>query len=530
MKNLKLTSLSICLFCSLVLIGLSCKPSAENKEITYTADAVTNPLPPNIVFILIDDIGVISTPPYSANLDGSQVVSASLDTGYVKNGASYHPYTTPNINKLASESLVFTKMYSTPLCAPSRGQIMTGLYPFQTGVVFPAYSGNVPASPENPGSGPLNPDFTTYPKHLKESADYFTGFGGKWNLRWGISDFEADHDEGPYPYSAMVDSQRVHLNRCGFTETFNPNALIGHTIDYYPPQLHNKPPGYLPFAINTWAQEFLEAAKTNIQMNDQPFYLHYCPGLIHDEGNAVHNIPGYSDNGSSDIHFGNKIHVVDSLIGLVIDKVQNDPFLSKNTIIIVAGDNGTEEAYTTKYRGNDTPGGKYSPKSYGSNVPFIVNWPGTLSAGTYSQLADFADIHATITDIAGIGSTSSNTSGVSFLANMKLPASSRTEIRNYIYSQASNLHSNPTVPSGVNLGNPVAFIANQNYSLIPTHAGGALFSIDPITLQDVYLCQNGCPNATVEYQNAYCELYQELIELGPDTRFVPYNSSYKCNS
>ena len=537
MKNPKSFPSALALFILPIFLLNSCKSDQSGPG--FEAEINNSASKPNIVFFLIDDIGVISTPAYSDNLEGSAVVSANQDTGYVQNGDSYYPYATRNINKLASESLVFSKMYATPLCAPSRGQLMTGLYPFQTGIVYPAFpprdeNGDIvwdfgPASPEKPGDGYLNPDYTTYPKMLRDEGNYYTGFGGKWNLRWGVPNSTADHE--PF-YDSLVIKQAEHLDACGFTNIYNPDAytaLIGNTVDYYPPQLSKDTANnedYYPFSLNAWALDFLDDAKTKLENDDTPYYLHYCAGLIHDDDELA--IPGYpSPPSSTEVHFANKIQVVDSLIGVVIDKIQNDPVLSQNTIMIVAGDNGTEPNYTTKYRGNPTVGGKFSTKTYGSNVPFIVNWPGTLDPGTYTQLADFADVHSTMTDLAGISDSSVNTSGFSFMQNMKLPPSSRSELRSYIYSQANNLNSNPTVPDSVDLGDPDAFIANQNYSLIPTITGGALFSIDPQNLQNNYLCENGCKGT--DYEDEYCQLYTELIELGPPTKFVPYDNSYTCN-
>ena len=533
MKNLKSIFPLLLFFAFIFFIFYSCRP----KKVKMDSSA------PNFVFFLIDDIGIISTPAYSANIEGAPIVSASKDTGYVQNGGQndLYAYTTPNINKLASESLVFSKMYATPLCAPSRGQLMTGLYPFQTGIVYPAFpprkDGEIvwdfgPATPEDPGSGYLDPSFTTYPKMLRDQGQYYTGFGGKWNLRWGVPNSTADIQTF---YDSLVIEQAEHLDDCGFTNIYNPNAytaLIGNTVDYYPPQLEadsSNNENYFPYSLNAWAHDFLEDAKSKLQSEGKPFYLHYCAGLIHDDDFVA--IPGYpSPPPSDEVHFANKIHIVDSLIGTVITKIENDPVLSKNTILIVAGDNGTEYTYNTMYRNQLTEGGKFSTITHGSNVPFIINWPGTLSPGTYTPLADFADIHATITDIAGVSDPSVTTSGTSFLENMKLPSSERKETRSYIYSQANGLEKDgepytPETPANVDLGNPKAFIANQNFSLIPTEQGGALYSIDNTTLQNDYLCYNGCQGT--EYEVEYCKLYTELLALKP--LFVPYDSTYTCS-
>lgn len=87
------------------------------------------------------------------------------DTLAVNGNARFHM---PTLNRLASESVVFHNTYAAqPICTPSRGTIMTGLYPHQHGSV----SNNVP----------LRPNCLTQPELLNDPA-YATAYMGKWHL------------------------------------------------------------------------------------------------------------------------------------------------------------------------------------------------------------------------------------------------------------------------------------------------------------------------------------------------------------
>ena len=129
---------------------------------------------PNILFILMDDMGWMDCTPYGSRF-----------------------YETPNLERLARRSLLFTDAYAAnPLCSPTRASILTGKYPARLGITTPV--GHLP---------PLPPDAPLYPKeappwrkvlypesrrHLPleehtiaealREAGYRTGFVVKWHL------------------------------------------------------------------------------------------------------------------------------------------------------------------------------------------------------------------------------------------------------------------------------------------------------------------------------------------------------------
>jgi arylsulfatase/uncharacterized sulfatase len=150
-------------FIFLLFIGLT--------NFVYSQKNPTNQSKPNIVLILIDDSGL-------------------MDLGAFGGEAR-----TPNIDKLASNGLMFTNMHASPVCAPSRAMLLTGTDSHLCGVA------NLPEFLDEeyqtkPGyEGVLNGRVQTIATRLKE-ANYNTYMTGKWHL---------GHDEKTLPSSRGFD-------------------------------------------------------------------------------------------------------------------------------------------------------------------------------------------------------------------------------------------------------------------------------------------------------------------------------------
>lgn len=124
-----------------VLLGLS-----------VTSWAATLPAKPNIVVILVDDMGFSDISCY-----GSEIP-------------------TPNIDRLGAEGLRFAEFYNTGRCCPTRASLLTGLYPHQVGV------GHMTTDQGMPGyTGRLNDRCVTLAEVL-HGAGYFTAITGKWHV------------------------------------------------------------------------------------------------------------------------------------------------------------------------------------------------------------------------------------------------------------------------------------------------------------------------------------------------------------
>ncbi len=120
--------------------------------LSHAADAAEVPAKPNIVVILVDDMGFSDIGCY-----GSEIP-------------------TPNLDRLAAEGVRFTQFYNAGRCCPTRASLLTGLYPHQTGV------GHMMEDKKVPGyRGRLNDQCLTLAEVLRP-AGYFTIMCGKWHV------------------------------------------------------------------------------------------------------------------------------------------------------------------------------------------------------------------------------------------------------------------------------------------------------------------------------------------------------------
>ncbi|XP_077529524.1 arylsulfatase I-like [Haemaphysalis longicornis] len=125
--------------------------------ITMATSIRHNTRPPHIVFILADDLGIADISVY---------------------GSSQIP--TPNLDAIASEGVILNNYYVQPLCSPSRGSLMSGLYPIHTGMQHRTLF------PMEPAALPLH--LKILPEHLKHLG-YETHCVGKW----GIGHYTVNH-------------------------------------------------------------------------------------------------------------------------------------------------------------------------------------------------------------------------------------------------------------------------------------------------------------------------------------------------
>lgn len=128
------------LSCAPVLIGVI------NGEAINADDR----MPPNIVFIIADDLR------------------------YDLLGCNGHPHAqTPHIDRLAREGANFTSFFATtPLCSPSRASFLTGLYPHSHRIV----------NNDDQSLAVRSHRLMTFPRILREEANYVTGYIGKWHM------------------------------------------------------------------------------------------------------------------------------------------------------------------------------------------------------------------------------------------------------------------------------------------------------------------------------------------------------------
>lgn len=306
---------------------------------------------PNIVFILFDDIG------------------SEVPTCY--GGQSYQ---TPNMDMLAQQGIRFTQCYGSPSCSPSRFMLMTGKYNFRNYTLW----------------GKMNPDEKTFATLLRD-AGYATYVAGKWQFDGGDASI---HSLGFNDYTVWLPFAGVPLGSHYKSPTIYTQA------SYLDPSLTLD-----KYGEDIFTDSVLQFIDSNRERN---FFVYFPITLSHspfgptpDDSAAFANWT--SNNPSDTTYFPSMVKYMDKKVGQVVDHLK-ELGLFDNTIILIAGDNGTSGYITSTNNGQRIRGGKGKTNVFGTKLPLIVSCPNLISNPGYvdTTLVDFTDFLPTFADAAGI--------------------------------------------------------------------------------------------------------------------------------
>jgi arylsulfatase A-like enzyme len=321
--------------------------------------------PPNIIFIIADDLGWTDL--------GCQ-------------GSKY--YETPHIDRLAAQGTRFTSYYSSPNCTPSRAALMSGQYAPRTGVytVGTLARGTEKERkmtvPENNTMLPLDRD--TLGQALKGSG-YATGLFGKWHIG----------EKGPHhPGQRGFDQALVSMGK-HFNFTTNPKVNVPDGV-------------YLADFLTDHALKFIDKER------HKPFFLWLSHFGVHSPWDAKKELEAKfqgkkGGGGHDDPTYAAMIASVDESVGRVMAKL-DELKLTDNTIVIFTSDNGGVGGYIVDgvvFSRNITAnfplrGGKGMLYEGGIRAPFIVRWPGKTPPGkTSDQPIMHIDMFPTFVELAG---------------------------------------------------------------------------------------------------------------------------------
>ncbi len=282
-------------------------------------------------------------------------------------------YQTPNLDQLAQEGMRFTQCYATPLCTPSRVQIMTGKYNFRNYVGF----------------GILDPKEKTFAHMLKERG-YSTCVVGKWQLYGNKRQRELSGRTGSFPEQAGFDDY------CLWQILEKAGPRYKHPFLELPGQKGKSFKGaYGPDMYVDYGLNFIQ------QHKDRPFFLYFPMALTHEPFQPTPDHPDYKHTTEKDTaYFAANVGYMDKLIGKMVDKL-DELGLGEQTLILFVGDNGTDTHVISSVSEKRIRGDKGSPTVYGTHVPMIAYWPGTIKAGQVNdQLIDFTDFFPTLRQAA----------------------------------------------------------------------------------------------------------------------------------
>ncbi len=346
---------------------------------------------PNIVVILADDYGYGSANCYGASIE------------HIK---------TPHIDKLAEEGMRFTDA-STPasVCSPTRYAFLTGRY---------AWRGVMKHSVLSPPEGPLavEPELFTLPEYLKERG-YATAHIGKWHLGYtnlkNVLDLSAQPLEpGPrsmgfdYHFAVpnnidwlpkvYVENESIWGLRSKGKNPYGKSFYKGRQYHGYdaPQRVAKEVTQDLSDSARKWILKTVE------EKPDNPFFLYFAPVAVHHPISPSDEFIGTSGIGP----YGDFIHDLDNSVGDIVQALETAGVL-ENTLLIFTSDNGgdfcpeEQEARELGFKNNgDIKGDKHLIWQGGFKVPFIVRWPGKISAGSESdRMINVVDIYSTIQEL-----------------------------------------------------------------------------------------------------------------------------------
>lgn len=369
---------------------------------------------PNVIYILADDLG------YG-------------DLGCYNKKSKIK---TPNIDKLASEGMMFTDMHSTSsVCTPTRYSILTGEYAWRTrlksGVLW--------------SYGPLmiSDEKATVSKLFKKE-NYNTAVIGKWHLGldWQLKKSYEQDDIITNDFGLITDysEKMVDLSK---NPTRGPSN-IGFDYHYIIPASLDIPPyvylegGMFTSPINDYTEgsnlerdkdgdfwrpgpmaqgfefyevlpEFIGKAKDYISKSKKkknPFFLYLPLAAPHTPWVPKVNYDGISQAGQ----YGEFVTMVDDHIGDLLDHLKNLG-LEEDTIVVFASDNGPywKQPYIDEFNhraAGELRGMKGDIYDGGHRIPHIVRWPGKIKAGSTNEIPNtLASFYSTIADLLNLDSS-----------------------------------------------------------------------------------------------------------------------------
>lgn len=352
---------------------------------------------PNIFYILVDDVGF------------GEMGSEQLN--HVRG------YRTPNINKLATESMSFSRMYTEPSCTPTRTAFLTGRIPVRSHMLEPKV---VP--PEGVG---LNAKEVTIAEVLKK-AGYNTAHVGKWH--------QGDIKEA-MPHNQGFDTAVFPLHNQATFNLMTPEAEIEHwafnvapreTDPNYRLDANFRPTGwvlgveakkggqarewgvkagdpanysysYFKKLNNRYKVQVIETLQ-RLAKEDEPFFLNYWPQIPVDFGRIGKEFK--TANGGSWVE---SMAELDTHLGDVFEEIKRLG-IADNTVIVVMGDNGPMKQARPESGFSDMIYRGYKAESLegGIRVNAFLRWPTAVKAGSVvGDIIHISDLYTTFANIAG---------------------------------------------------------------------------------------------------------------------------------
>ncbi len=340
---------------SALLAGVATLPIAASPT-------QVNASKPNIVFLLVDDMGYADMPGFGKGM-GVEL---------------------PRLDSLRQQGVSFSNAYVTaPICQPSRAGLQIGRYQQRFGL----YTNGDDAAPsvrEGLRSA------TTIAEHLK-GAGYATGLIGKWHVDKELKEYGWDEYVGINPgWAMLMPVQPVRP----FTRKYKVHDINGKTVD-----VGEHYTDYFGCA----AADFVNRHK------DTPFYLSLCFNTPHTPLEAIQeDLDACASVEPLDRrHYCALMRAIDRNVGRVLDALEQAG-VAGNTIVVFTNDNGSggpiKDLLSGNY-GDNAPlrEGKHTTYEGGVRVPMVMRWPHMAETGTtFNGITSTLDLAPTFLAAAGL--------------------------------------------------------------------------------------------------------------------------------
>jgi len=307
---------------------------------------------PNIIFILLDDLGYGQPPSYRKDSE----------------------FKMPNLDRLAAEGVRFTDAHTaSSVCTPTRYGVLTGRYPCRIGQFGVLSSFSKPI---------IEKERLTAPSLLRAHGYHTAGFG-KWHLgmTWNVE----KQVKSVFAGTPVADgpTTRGFDTFCGYTEARSIQTIIENdrvlgtfeSVEVQP-MLARKAVAYID-----------QRAKSG-----GPFFLYVPLSPPHTPIVPAKEFQGKSGADS----YGDWIYQGDWVVGQIVEALERNR-IADNTLLIVTSDNGAEHREYPPLRGS-----KRSIYEGGHRVPFVARWPGKTKPGLLcNDTICLNDLMATCAEIVG---------------------------------------------------------------------------------------------------------------------------------
>lgn len=429
---------------------------------------------PNILVIIADDMGVETLGKFGLGTD---------------------PATTPTLDALADQGMIFTNTWAQAMCSPTRATILSGRYGFRTGVGSPTgrdhVAGPLPDPPDIPpnllelsprvGAVPgagfpgaswgLRSDEVTLPQALgtRINVNYDRAAFGKWHLADSRNGWENhpnlagfDHYSGLLTCCTQSYFSWQHLENGSFSDRsgYGPSDKVNDAIAWLGSVSSRTDPWFLWLAFNT-PHTPIHLPPADLR-SSQYADIESADDMVPDQRRVFHAM----------------LEAMDTEIGRLLNQLGPDAL--ENTYVIFIGDNGTDNRVVAPPF--DPGRAKSSLYNGGIHVPLLIAGPGIPAGSVSSALTNSADLYATILEVAGVELTDVvpddvHVDSVSLVPYFSDPQ--RESIREWIYADSF------VTDNGVTSGSYT--MRNQQYKLLVNQGNEEFYDLqsDPYEHADL---------------------------------------------